>query len=282
MNIQKLDTSRIGMRFGRLTILYDTGKRYFRKRIYHCKCDCGKEVDVIYPSMVLGHTLSCGCLRHDVISERMRKDITGKKFGRLTALYPTDKRSDRSVMWHCKCDCGNEVDVIVKHLMSGNTRSCGCLHRDAARAKQKYFTEAEKRLSVIICDMQRRCYNPNDVMYKYYGGRGIKICDEWRYNHPEFVAWALANGYGNDMTIDRIDNNGDYCPENCRWVTMKEQNNNKRNNRYLTVDGVTKTCAQWADVLKIKQQYVANWINHRGEEYTIARVRKLLLELPVL
>ena len=106
----------------------------------------------------------------------------------------------------------------------------------------------QNRLIRIFGNIKQRCYNPKSIVYTYYGGRGIKVCDKWLLGGSKaFIEWALANGYQDDLTIDRIDNNGNYCPENCRWVTKKEQSNNKRNNTLITIDGITKTLAQWSD-----------------------------------
>jgi hypothetical protein len=126
-----------GGRFGRLTALHATGERRRGCVVWHCRCDCGREVDVVTNHLMSGNTRSCGCLGRERSSERERKDLTGQRFGRLVALHATDKRVARSVVWHCRCDCGREVDIATTNLTSGHTRSCGCLGRERSSQRGK-------------------------------------------------------------------------------------------------------------------------------------------------
>lgn len=231
----------IGQHFGNLTVLSECvdrdngGGRQFR-----CLCKCGKEIIVSRTNLLTKHTTSCGSCSRTL-------DLTGRKFGLLTALYmlPDDKLSGSCRMWHCKCACGNEVDVASHSLVCRHTTSCGCnMHR------KKYTTEEERRLVTVRQGMIYRCYNTNCPAYDAYGGRGIKVCDEWldpTLGKKTFIDWALSNGYKLGLSIDRIDVNGDYCPENCRWTDWYTQCNNKRCSRRITIDGVTKTATQWVD-----------------------------------
>ena len=189
----------------------------------------------------------------------MTKDITGQRFGRLIALEYIGRRK-RGIkkkytvpIWKCQCDCGNICEIPLSQLTSGNTKSCGCIHAEQLRKRNQenaLYPKEDRRIVRIWRAMIRRCENSDDSAYDVYGGRGISVCEEW---HDFFVFrdWARANGYSDNKSIDRIDYNGNYCPENCRWCTQQEQCNNTRANKYLEYHGRTQTLSEWCRELNL-------------------------------
>lgn len=176
----------------------------------------------------------------------MIKDMTGKRFGRLTVKEFAGMNYRHSATWLCVCDCGNLKTVDGNSLRMGGVRSCGCLDKEAhiTRPNRRTHGMNGTRINRIWRAMKARCANRND---KLYGGRGISVCAEWSDFEP-FYEWAIANGYTDDLTIDRIDPDGDYCPSNCRWITIKEQQSNRRTNNNITINGETHTITQWASI----------------------------------
>lgn len=188
-------------------------------------------------------------------------DLTGQRFGRLTAIAFV-KLGNRS-RWLCKCDCGKETYANSTDLKSGHKKSCGCLHDDLSRERltKQNLTHGESntRLYKIWTDIKKRCYCKTFWAYDRYGGRGIALCDEW-HDFMVFKDWCMCNGYTETLTIDRIDNNGNYEPNNCRWVDRKTQANNKSNVRHVTYNGETKTISEWAEIIGINRQTLYNRI----------------------
>lgn len=174
-------------------------------------------------------------------------DLRGQRFGRLTVIREDASRRNGSVMWLCRCDCGNEVLVRSNHLKRGGVMSCGCYNHDIIRTHD----ESKTNLYHTLQCMKDRCSNPKNVQYADYGGRGIKVCDEWLHDYEAFRDWALANGYRKGLSIDRINNDGDYEPSNCRWTDMKTQCRNRRSNRMLTINGETHCLIEWAEIVGI-------------------------------
>lgn len=177
-------------------------------------------------------------------------DMIGKRFGRLVVIEQTDYVQPGRPRWLCRCDCGNEVAVGGLQLRHGDTKSCGCAKKERALAlANDHIThgQSKSRLYRIWFNMKCRCHKVSAPDFPRYGGRGINVCDEWRNGFQPFYEWAMANGYQDDRSIDRIDNNGNYCPENCRWVNTKCQNNNTRRNHYVTFNGETLTIGQWSE-----------------------------------
>lgn len=173
------------------------------------------------------------------------EDLTGHRFGRIV-VEARDFSYKKAAYWICKCDCGNSTTVQSTHLRNGATQSCGCLNKENVRKRQTAHGSSRSRLYRTWQSMKDRCYREKHRQYKNYGGRGITVCDEWRDNYAAFEEWAIANGYHDDLTIERIEVNGNYEPSNCKWATNKEQQNNRRNNHFLSYAGKTQTIAQWA------------------------------------
>ena len=185
-------------------------------------------------------------------------DLVGQRFGRLTVIEQAGINKYKKALFSCICDCGKCCEVIGSKLVSGHTKSCGCLQKEKASKRMTTHGNSMTRLAGIWYGMRKRCGDPNS---KEYGGRGIKICDEWLNSFQAFYEWAMENGYSNDLTIDRIDVNGDYCPENCRWATRQTQSNNTRANHYITYNGETRTLSEWAKHTGLKYSTLRSRIN---------------------
>ena len=180
-------------------------------------------------------------------------DLTGQKFGLLTVigLAETDTRK---TYWVCKCDCGNMKTVRSDSLLCGAIKSCGCIKRkqdEVNLTKNHRHKMSGTRIYSEWQGMKGRCYNKGNARYADWGGRGIEVCEQWRNSFESFYTWAMANGYQDNLTIDRIDNNGNYCPENCRWVGQQEQCRNRRSNINLTIGNSTRTLMEWCEIFQV-------------------------------
>lgn len=186
------------------------------------------------------------------------KDLTGQRFGRIVVLEDTHTRDKyRNEIWKCKCDCGKIIFKSSDLLRSKNSNSCGCLANELTRIrnKQMFTTHGygnEDRLHRIWIGIKTRCYNKNDPGYKNYGSRGIVMCDEWKNDFMNFRNWATTHGYNDNLSIDRVNNDGNYEPSNCRWATLEQQGNNKRNNHLIEYNGEIHTLQEWCEKINIK------------------------------
>lgn len=204
----------------------------------------------------------------------MKLDLYNKKFDRLTALFRLEEGDKTHGYWWCRCSCGKEKRVRIDQLMSGKTRSCGCLMREVNRelllGNERTLRHAHARANKRTKShrtwesMRQRCLNPNATGYEYYGGRGITICDRWLESFENFLADMGVRP--DNKTLDRIDPDGNYCPENCRWANKREQANNRRNNNTLTYDGRTQTVAEWADEIGISRATLSSRVRRGWDD----------------
>lgn len=194
-------------------------------------------------------------------------DMIGRKFGRLTVIARAGSRKEKGYsckLWECVCECGKHKIVNTKSLTNGHTQSCGCL-ADESRKKPKIdiaTREEHIRLRKVWNSIKQRCYNPNSQEYRNYGGRGIKMCDEWRNSSKAFIEWALNNGYSIGLDVDRIDNNGNYEPSNCQFLTRSE--NVLKEKRKLTIGGITLRYAELSNIVGCADTYFKNRILRVG------------------
>ena len=185
------------------------------------------------------------------------EEVIGKRFGRLTVICRNGNSSNSSKMYLCKCDCGKSKNVIGVYLLDGRTKSCGCLNKELVKQRNKTHGMTNTRLFRIWQNMITRCTNKNCPEFNIYGGRGISVCNEWKNDFIAFKDWAINNGYSDNLSIDRINVNGNYEPSNCRWADKKTQARNTRVNHFYTYKGETKTIAEWAEIKGI--EYKCLW-----------------------
>lgn len=194
-------------------------------------------------------------------------DLTGMRFGRLQVIklgdYYLDGYGQKRRKWICKCDCGNTKMALSSELKSGRTKSCGCLKHESCHTTHGL---SKTRLYRIWDNMKSRCNNPKVNCYENYGGRGISVCKEWMDNFESFYKWSMENGYSDNLTLDRIDNDGNYMPSNCKWTTTKEQSRNKRVNVFITYNGKTMTQKDWSIELGGSASLVPNRLRRGWSE----------------
>lgn len=238
-----------GQRFGKLVVI----KKAFSKQgvWWECKCDCGTIRSYATSSLRNGSTLSCGCSR--------LKDIVGQKFGLLTVISRAKTSSkNRETKWNCLCECGNTKIIYGNSLKSGRTTSCGCyvkkINTTHGCSKHPLFQTWQA--------MVKRCINKNDPAYKNYGGRGISVCNEWINSPSQFIKDMTPKPEG--LELDRIDNNGNYSKQNCKWSTRQEQCTNRRTTRLITFNNQTNSILEWSRITGINRRTIAqrlskNW-----------------------
>lgn len=255
----------VGEKFGMLTVINRNGSKNGRA-YWLCQCDCGNKTNVATNSLNSGKTKSCGCISIERIKNQNKgksfvRDISGNRYGKLVVIEFSHISEDRKrTYWKCKCDCGKEIITRGDGLKSGHTSSCGCYNKEIVSKTKGATTHGmtNDRIYKIYCGMKNRCLNPNTAGYMNYGGRGIKVCDEWLDDFMSFYNWAMENGYSDKLSIDRIDVNGNYEPSNCRWATEKEQSNNTRRTVFVTYNNEEKPISYWASQFGIKPKTIKN------------------------
>lgn len=252
----------IGQRFEKLLVIAKGRRIKSGSHLWLCRCDCGKEIETQASHLRNGDTTSCGCNR--VI------DITGKRFGKLTVLNKIESsfglQGDGTFKWLCKCDCGNELEVRGGDLKNGHTKSCGCYRIEQVSTHGLSNSPLYKRWWGII----QRCYKESHKSFHNYGGRGITVCGEW-HDFEAFYKWAHTK-YNPGLEIDRVDNDGPYSPENCRWVSRKENARNTRYNVNITLRGITQCASAWAEELEIHVSTLLNRIKKGWSEDKILNI----------
>lgn len=192
-------------------------------------------------------------------------DMTGQKAGKWLVLERAPSETNQEARWRCRCECGTITSVRGTHLRKGGSAQCRKCAGDIGKRRHGM---SQTRIHKAWINMSSRCNNPNDMNYKRYGGRGIRVCGEWRNSFEAFWGWAKANGYRRHLTIERTDNDGDYKPSNCYWATWKQQSHNKGNNRYITINGEAKLLCECAEEYGIPRWLIYNRLKlgWRGKE----------------
>lgn len=256
-----------GQRFGRLVALGCVGRTKHQKSVWRCQCDCGNTVGVVAGSLNSGNTRSCGCLK-DEWENPNASQYEGKRFGRLVVLERAANTKNGQTRWLCACDCGGTTISTQYDLAGGYTKSCGCYKRDLTIARNTTHSLSQHPLYQVWRGMKKRCQNPNNSGYQYYGARGIYVCEEWDNDFMAFYEFVMDLGWEHGLTIDRIDNDGPYCPENLRVVDYYTQARNRSDNVIVEIDG-EEMCLSEAVERFSSIRYQTVWMRIFYQEMTV-------------
>lgn len=257
-----------GQRFGRLMVIGQDGKRDKAGSVmWDCSCSCGKTVIVSSGNLVRGNTSSCGCARVDYREHAhsvglKRKDLVGKRFGKLVVVsFDRTCEERHRTFWNCVCDCGEKKSIRGDSLKSGKVVSCGCYGTSRIGLVNRSHGFSQTRLYNKYQQMLKRCYSSDSVEYSNYGGRGIYVCDRW-LGASGFLSFLEDMGECPEgKSIDRINNEGPYSPDNCRWASKKEQARNRRGNVFLEYNGERKCMSEWCELFNLPYQATRSSIN---------------------
>lgn len=257
-----------GKMFGRLKVIKRV-ENIGKEVVWLCECQCEKKNKLNIRARLLlhGNKKCCGCTKEIIY------DLSCLKFNHWTVIEYVGKSESRNSLWICECDCDHKTRSIITdtNLKQGSSKSCGCQNkRNTTHGKSRSKNKLDVKIYKAWSNMKDRCFNENNESFCHYGGRGIIVCNEWLDKETGFINfynWSTKNGADNDLTIDRIDNNGYYAPDNCRWVDFKTQENNKSNNRYITYNGKTQTLTLWSEefnmlVATLKARLDSGWNIH--------------------
>ena len=188
-------------------------------------------------------------------------DLTGKKFNKLTVVKRLENSIGGVSVWLCQCECGNFTTVRGSNIKNGSVKSCGCLLKEGTTTTHGL---SKTKIYGIWNSIKSRCLNPNSESYKRYGARGICVCEEWKNSFESFYLWSIENGYNEKLSIERIDNDGNYCPQNCKWASRKEQCRNRRSNVVFEYMGEKRILTEWCEILNLDYKLVHNRIHKMG------------------
>lgn len=261
----------LGKNFGKWLVIKEAENQGGRTA-WLCECQCEKRTQQVIKAYILkvGDTKSCGCKLR--ISHNFN-DITGQTFGMLEVIRRLPNNKHKKAQYLCRCSCKDKTKLKVNasDLRRGHTVSCGCLRTKKLVEFNTKHGKAHTRLYEIWSGMKKRCYNKNFEKYNHYGGRGVKVSEEWKESFIAFEKWAIKNGYNDNLTIDRSDVNGNYEPSNCTWIPQTKQTLNTRKSIKITYKGQTKNASEWARELgknkeTVRQWYLKDIINEKFNE----------------
>lgn len=271
----------IGKTFGRLSVIERAENDKYGKAQWLCKCECGNTVISTKFHLEHGHVVSCGCSKAEKAKQRI-ESLIGQKFNRLLVIGRAENNKQGKAVWICKCDCGKETHVTTYYLKSGKIKSCGCYNSELVvekNFKHGYCVATDTHpLYHVRNDMIRRCTNPKSSMYYRYGGRGIRVCDEWLNKPKSFIEWALANGWKKGLQIDRINNDGNYEPSNCQFLTQAD-NTSKAQRYHIVVNGEDHSLREWDSILGHTYQKCSKMFRQKGEAKLIEYIKQMIVEL---
>lgn len=257
-----------GKKFNMLSVASYAGKGNGRS-LWNCKCDCGNETTASSYELTHGRKKSCGCLRTAIRS----MDFVGYENEDLIVTSPSKEKSGHERLWNYQCKyCGKE-NRATKGNIKRKLATCKCIHYKRV-SEGESLRGRNTRIYNIWCSMKTRCFNSNEKCYKHYGGRGISVCDEWKDDFGAFYDWSISNGYKDGLSIERKNVNENYEPNNCEWITIKEQAANKRNTLYVEIHGERKRLKEWCEIYGVNYKTVYQRIFIYGFEPLEALTKK--------